>query len=174
MTVPNKTIYVADADLPLLERAQELSGGNLSAAVVKALRRMVEVAEERLEGYDEIKVRVGPGKGRIQRFVGVLLVEWSRSSRDREEEYRVYLSRTGKYVVHLKRGKEWVHRGGADGNATGLLRHLSPDQAWGSTTAAATLDVYDTLDDLRGKIPDQLYDLVATAAEIPVIEDLDI
>ena len=31
--VPNKTIYVSDGDLPLYQRAQELAGGNLSAAI---------------------------------------------------------------------------------------------------------------------------------------------
>ena len=34
--VPNKTIYVADTDLPLFQRAQELTGDNLSATIVRA------------------------------------------------------------------------------------------------------------------------------------------
>ncbi len=34
--MPNKTIYVSDADLPVFQRAQELTGGNLSAAISKA------------------------------------------------------------------------------------------------------------------------------------------
>ena len=32
--MPNKTIYIADDDLPLLQRAQDLTGGNLSGAIV--------------------------------------------------------------------------------------------------------------------------------------------
>ena len=74
--VPNKTIYVSDGDLPLFQRAQELAGGNLSAAITAALGRYVDLEEGRREGFDEIIVRVGPGKGRKVRFTGVFLGEW--------------------------------------------------------------------------------------------------
>ena len=40
--MPNKTIYVSDGDLSLYQRAQELAGGNLSAAISAALRRFVD------------------------------------------------------------------------------------------------------------------------------------
>ena len=78
--MPNKTIYVSDDDLPLYKRAQELAG-NLSSAISIALRKYVELEEGRLEGYDEITVRVGPGAGRKQRFSGVLLAEGGRASK---------------------------------------------------------------------------------------------
>ncbi|GAB3992480.1 hypothetical protein GCM10029992_01520 [Glycomyces albus] len=79
--MPNKTIYVSDKDLPLYERAQELAGGNLSKAISTALRKYVETAEGRLEGYQEITVKVGVGPGRKrrrQRFTGVKLGEGGR------------------------------------------------------------------------------------------------
>ena len=50
--MPNKTIYVADGDGPLFERAQALAGGNLSAAIAQALRQLVE-------GGDEWAARIG-------------------------------------------------------------------------------------------------------------------
>ena len=78
--MPNKTIYVSDDDLPLYKKAQELAG-NLSSAISIALRKYVELEEGRLEGYDEITVRVGRGAGRKQRFSGVLLAEGGRSSK---------------------------------------------------------------------------------------------
>jgi hypothetical protein len=84
--MPNKTIYVSDADLPVFQRAQELVGGNLSAAISKALRRLVEVEEGRLEGYEEITVRVGVGATKLQRFQGVLLVDWNRTTGDGSQE----------------------------------------------------------------------------------------
>src|SRR4026208_1181372 len=64
--VPNKTIYVSEGDLPIYQRAQELAGDNLSAAIASALRRYVEVEEGRREGVDEIIVRGGrrPGGAR--------------------------------------------------------------------------------------------------------------
>ena len=43
--MPNKTIYVSEDDLPLFERAQELSGANLSSAIIKALKRYIELEE---------------------------------------------------------------------------------------------------------------------------------
>jgi hypothetical protein len=33
--MPNRTIYVADADLPIFEKAQELAGENLSATIAE-------------------------------------------------------------------------------------------------------------------------------------------
>jgi hypothetical protein len=45
VVVPNKTIYVSDGDLPLYQRAQELAGDNLSAAIAAALRRYVDVED---------------------------------------------------------------------------------------------------------------------------------
>jgi EXLDI family protein len=172
--VPNKTIYVADGDLPLFQRAQELAGGNLSATITRALRRLVELEEGKLEGYEEITVKVGPGAGRRQRFIGVLLAELGRSTKDRVEQFRVYRSRTGKFVLHVERSKEVLWTAGADGTAHGWRKHFSSDQQWGSTAPTATLEVVDSLDELRVKIPAELYDLVAAAVDQPVIEDLDI
>ena len=174
MAVPNKTIYVADSDLPLFQRAQELSGGNLSATITRALRRLVELEEGKLEGFEEITVRVGPGTGRRQRFVGVLLGELGRSTKDREEQFHVYRSRSGKFVVHVEKSAEAIWTAGADGSAHGWRKHFSSDQQWGSTVPVATLEIVDTLEELRAKIPAELYDLVANAADLPLIEDLDI
>ena len=106
--MPNKTIYVSDGDLPLYQRAQELAGDNLSAAISAALRRYVDVEEGRREGFDEIIVRVGPGKGRKVRFTGVLLGEWVNTSSSRVETFRVYRGRTGKFVLHIERSPDYT------------------------------------------------------------------
>lgn len=172
--MPNKTIYVADDDLPLFQRAQELSGGNLSATITRALRRLVEFEEGKLEGFEEITVRVGPGTGRRQRFTGVLLAQLERSTKDRVEQFHVYRSRTGKFVVHVHRSAEMVWSAGADGSAQGWRKYFSSDQQYGSTAPTATLEVVDSLDELRPMIPVELYDLVAANADNSVIEDLDI
>src|SRR6187431_1968027 len=102
--MPNKTIYVSDDDLKLFARAQELAGGNLSAAIATAMRRYVELEEGRLEGWDEIIVRVGHAGSRKQRFVGVSLGEWRESSDDGNvmDTYHVYRSRGGKFVLHTQ------------------------------------------------------------------------
>ena len=94
--MPNKTIYVSDGDLQLFERAQKLAGGNLSAAIAKALKRYVETAEGLQEGFDDVVVRVGLGAGRKVRFTAVLVGEWTDTINDRIEQYRVWRGRTGK------------------------------------------------------------------------------
>ena len=121
--MPNKTIYVSDGDLPLYQRAQELAGGNLSAAISAALRRYVDVEEGRREGFDEITVRVGPGNGRKVRFTGVLLGEWVNTSHSRVETFRVYRGRTGKFVLHVERSPDFTMVD-AEGKPAGWRGHL--------------------------------------------------
>jgi EXLDI family protein len=176
--MPNKTIYVSDDDVPLYERAQEIAGGKLSAAISAALRRYVEVAEGLEEGYEDITVKVGPGVGRKVRFSGVLLVEWGRSTSTRVEMWRVYRSRTGKYVVHVERSKEWL-KGGPEGEKelTGwraFVGNFSSNQTWGYTQGTATFDVAESLDELKEMLPEELYELVVAVADQPAVEDLDI
>ncbi len=168
--MPNKTIYVADDDLPLYRRAQELVGGNLSAAITTALRRLIELEEGRQEGFDEVTVKVGPGVGRKVRFSGVLLGEWGRAQPSGlVEEYRVYQSRKGKYVVHLKRSDEYKSTTGGWRSWVGL-----EESNWGIVKGDSTVTVVDTLDELREKVPAELFELVAHLAEQPAVEDLDI
>jgi EXLDI family protein len=169
--MPNKTIYVSDDDLPLYARAQELAGSNLSAAIATALRRYVDVEEGRLEGYDDVIVRVGTGVGRKVRFSGARLGKWERSTSSREDTFRVYRSRTGKFVVHTERSEEWTK--GAD-TPSGWRMYFSSNQSWGMTPRECTLEVADSVEDLRGKIPDELYDIVTALADQPEVEDLDI
>ena len=172
--MPNKTIYVSDGDLPTYQRAQELAGDNLSAAIAAALRRYVEVEEGRREGYDEVIVRVGPGKGRKVRFTGVLLGEWTNTSSSRMEAFRVYRGRTGKYVLHVERSADYSMVN-AEGKPAGWRGYLGiGDISYGNFPGESTLEVVESLDELRDKIPPQLYDSVAAFARHPAVEDLDI
>jgi EXLDI family protein len=178
MTVPNKTIYVSEEDLPVFQKAQELAGGNLSAAISTALRRFIEVEEGQSEGYEEIVVRVGPKRGRKVRFTGVLLGEWSRStSQGVVEQYRIYRSHTGKFAVHKTRSAEWTAGSPDDKWNKGWrswVGNWSSEQSWGFRPEEATLRVAETLEELKEMLPTELYDMVVDAAEQPAIEDLDI
>lgn len=171
--MPNKTIYVSDDDLPLFQRAQELVGGNLSGAVTTALRRFIELEEGRQEGYEEIELAVGHNGVRRVRFSGALLGEWRDINDQRMEHIRVFRSRKAKIVLHaqysawseypkdaslLKDWKQWRRVLGIG------------DQDWGDFQ----LEIVDSLADLKGKIPDKLYDRVADIVDRPAIEDLDI
>jgi EXLDI family protein len=179
VAMPNKTIYVADDDLPLLQRAQQIVGGNLSAAIVVALRRYVEIEEGKAAGYEEVVVKVGThGATRKQRFVGVLLAEWGRQSDTRVEVFRVYRTPRDKFVLHVDRSPEWK-TGLESGNWVRDL--LNPrimlgigEQTWGFVQGETTLEVADDLDALRQRIPRELYEVVAEAAAHPAVEDLDV
>jgi len=172
--VPNKTIYVSDGDLPLYDRAQKLAGDNLSAAISAALRRYVDVEEGRREGFDEITVRVGPGKGRKIRFTGLLLGEWLNSSFTRVETFRVYRSRMGKFVLHVERSPDYTMVD-EQGKPAGWRGYLGIGNiSYGNSPGESTLEVVGTLEELRERVPPQLFDMVAASAQQPAIEDLDI
>ena len=172
--VPNKTIYVSDGDLSLFQRAQELAGGNLSAAIATALRRFVDAEEARTAGYDQVTVRVGVGAGRKVRFSANLVGEWADTTKGRVEHYRVYRGRKGRYVLHVERSAEyWMED--AEGKPAGWRGYLGiGNLRYGGVPKESTLEVVDTLAELREKVPPELHDMVARASRQPAVEDLDI
>ena len=167
--MPNKTIYVSDDDLPLYQRAQELAGGSLSAAIVKALRRYIETEEGKAEGLKEITVRVGAGKGRKQRFVGVQVGEWGTYNSSTYAHWRLYLTRKDRFVVHVEQGPESVSK--TEGWRTHL--GLAPG-AWGVRAGSSKLEVYNSLEELEPHIPAELYEMAVDATASGSVEDLDI
>ena len=175
--MPNKTIYVSDGDLSLFQRAQDIAGGNLSAAISSALRRYVDVEKGREEGYDEISVRVGlkSGKsGRKVRFSGILVGEWFNPSASRAEVYRVYRGRTGKYVIHIERQPDWWVLD-AEGKPAGKWSWLGlGNYTYGSIPGESTIEVVDSLEALKDKLPPDLYEMVVRSTSLPAVEDLDI
>jgi EXLDI family protein len=174
VAVPNKTIYVSDGDLKLYQRAQELAGGNLSAAIAASLRRYVDVQEGLREGFEDVVVRVGVGSGRKVRFTGVLVGEWLDSRSKTADHYRVWRGRGGKFVVHMERAAEWWSVD-SEGKPAGWRGWIGiGDVRYGSSPKEATLEVVATLDELRDKVPAELFDMVSRAARQPTVEELDI
>lgn len=176
--MPNKTIYVADDDLPLFQRAQELVGGNLSGAVVTALRRVIELEAGRREGYDEVVLGGGREGVRQVRFSGTLLGEWRDVNDTRIEHVRVYRTRKGKYVMHAQYSN-WDEYPADAG--TSWLKDWKDPKSWRRLLGLGQQDwgefifvVVDSLDELKGQLPDMLYRRVVDLAEGPKIEDLDI
>ena len=153
--VPNRTIYVSEDDQSLYQRAQELAGGNLSSAISTALKRYVELEDARAAGFDDITVTVGVGAGRKVRFSGV------RGPK--------------RFALHIDRTQVFQMRD-AEGNP------LTGWRAWtgigmasgGGKPAEATLDVFDTLEELRDRVPAELYEMASASVRLPAVEDLDI
>ena len=118
-------------------------------------------------------VRVGPGRGRKVRFTGVLLGEWANTSPS-YTTFRVYRGRSGKFVLHIERGPGWTMVN-AEGKPAGWRGHLGiGDVSYGSFPGESTLEVLGSLEELRDRIPQQLFDMVAGSAQQPAVEDLDI
>src|SRR5262245_14303364 len=187
--MPNKTIYVSEDDLPLFERAQELSGANLSSAIVRALRRFIELEEARQRGFDEITVIVnGEGAHRRKRFLGYRLVRWLQPTANGKgtEILNVYRTAGDRYALHTPSLPDWKASAGDPdyvgdpknwGVGNGLLLKLS---TWGydwetfKESGNYTLRVFDTLEELKPHVSDDLYRAVGQATDGPEIEDLDI
>ena len=172
--VPNRTIYVSDDDQPLYQRAQELAGGNLSGAISTALKRYVESEDAREAGFDEVTVKVGFGAGHKVRFNAILIGEWFSSVGEKFVHYRVYRG-AKKFALHIE-NTEYFEMRDAEGNP------LTGWRAWtgigmaagGGKPAAATLDTFDTLDELKDHIPAELFEMVSAQVRQPGVQDLDI
>ena len=112
------------------------------------------------EGYEEVHVRVGLGNGRKVRFVAALVGEWRSAGVGdvaREERYRVYQGRTGKYVLHVERGAELLGSR-SDGKPAGWRGWVGVgDVKYTALPKESTLEVLATLDELRDKVPPELF-----------------
>ncbi|MEU5188062.1 EXLDI protein [Streptomyces klenkii] len=187
--MPNKTIYVGDDDVALFQRAQSLTGGNLSAAITKALRRLVEIEEAHLEGFEEVEVRVGgDGIYHRKRFVARRVAQGRRRASDdrRGEWLTVYHTKKGRYAVHSKRHEsgnptafESPAPDGQDPRYTVEYWENPPElDSWNSWNLAEkaemTLDVYETLDELKGALPEELSRVAEANARQQPVEELDI
>ncbi len=174
--MPNRTVYVAEADLPLYQRAQELAGGNLSAAIAQALGRFVEVRELGAKGMEEVTVSVGaPGRRRRQRFVGVRLATWKHpvAGNAREQVWRAYRTGRGRIAVHEVERPNWGWKGwyreeGWDDPA----RYTGDGDLW--EEGEATLHVFDSVEAMGDAVPAPLREAIVEALDRPAVEDLDI
>lgn len=183
--MPNKTIYVADGDLPICERAQELAGANLSATIVQALRRFVATEDARTQGYTEVSLKVGSqGAFTTKRFLARELAR--RRTRDQKhhriETRTVYQTAKGRLVLHTRGAPDWTAWSASwnwDWDADAEHGERQP-QRWGQDWSAMSeggeqrMTVYETLDDLTADLDDSLCTAVEQALRGEEDEFLDI
>jgi EXLDI family protein len=178
--MPNKTIYVTDADLPLFERAQELAGGNLSAAIAQALQRFVDAEGAKEAKEDEvgaITVKVGRNGAFIhKRFHGQHIAKQhvTTDNGSRQINYDVFLTARGNFAVHIRTAPNWAHW-----TTRRWGRHDRSGESWSAedwTQHDARLEVYDSLEALKDNVPTELFEVVARVAggNSTGIEDIDI
>lgn len=164
--MPNKTIYVPEADLPIFEKAQELAGDNLSSTIARALRKFVEAREQQDRGYEEVTVKVGKIAYSQKRFTGRLLAKGRilGPQHPRLESISAYHTAKGKFAVHIKSSPNWDYQ----------PRKHSDDAYWTDEREEFRLEIYESLDELREHLPDELYQATTQALNEDPIETLDI
>lgn len=103
--MPNKTIYIADEDMAVFQKAQEIAGKSISKVIAEALREFV--VRKTLEGteFEEHEVWSGHRDHGLKiekvRFIGKYIC--GVFDDDIKNEYatltRLYKSRKGKFLV---------------------------------------------------------------------------
>lgn len=170
--MPNRTIYVADADLPVFEKAQQLAGDNLSATIVQALRRFVETEEARASGYQEITIAVGKGRPYVQkRFRGRSLAKRrvALSNQARMLILEVYQTAGNRFALYSRNLPNW------DWSGRSKQKHHHSHwnegdwdwdwsiSGWGAAyePEERRFDVFENLESLKEAIPEEMYESVA-------------
>lgn len=198
--MPNRTIYVADADLPIFEKAQKLAGDNLSAAIAQALHYFVAKEEARMRGFQEITVKVGKGRPYMQKqFRGRLLAKRHLPIQNgaRLLVLAVYQTAKGRFALYTGNMPNWSGRSrrsnrsrragdvpidvdvNVDINSENWEDWSHWENWWHDWSAYSgddeyRLDVYDTLDGLKESIPEELYEAIARYINGEEVEILDI
>ncbi|GCE48326.1 EXLDI family protein [Thermosporothrix hazakensis] len=159
--MPNRTIYVAEADLPLLEKAQTLAGGNLSAAIVQALKHFVKLRDVQKENFEEITVVTGKITKVQKRFYGRLLVEGRFTTTDKTCSvlYKIYLTPKQNFAVYTQSAPYYPC------HSDHLSSSQQPSDAmphWSNLDQEGKLDVFASLEALAPQLPRELYEAVAS------------
>lgn len=170
--MPNRTIYVADADLPTFEKAQELAGENLSATIAQALRRFVEAEEAKASGFEEVTVKVGKIAHSYKRFRGRLLAKGRVRDQNemRRTVYDVYQTVKGKLALYVRgapnweNAKTWSYQNWPQRETWSYKNWSHKDWSqWPNRDYEFRLEVYETLDELKDNVPLELYEAVVQA-----------
>lgn len=189
--MPNRTIYVADADIPIFEKAQKLAGDNLSAAITHALRVFVEKEEARASGFEEVTVRVGKGRPYLQkRFRGRALAKRRLRIQNgaRLLTLVVYQTAKGRFALYTKNTPDWTAWSSKSNWSKKSMYNLSNwDVDWNWDVDGSNydwssyyeddehrLDVFDTLDELKEHVPEELYEAIVRYINGEDVEILDI
>jgi EXLDI family protein len=194
--MPNKTIYISDADAEVFEKAQQIAGKNLSATIVSALRRFIDMQEQELADFSEITVKVGKQVMTKKQFIGKLLVQGRFKSTDEErvDVYQVYQTRKGAFVLYKRNTPNWGARsnmpfGEDSAQAFGLtelrdkLREKAFEQLeksyekmgnWDEWRGECTFEVFDEIEKIKELVPEELYAAATQNLHHGRVEILDI
>ena len=168
--MPRRTIYVSESDQELFERAAQEPGG-LSHAIAIALSEYMARAVLRNEGMTVIDLTIDDdGVSHKVRFTGRKLLRLEEKVDNGVRVRFAYLTKQNRYAIHEK-----IIADPADWEGQGERLWRDP-LTWTHSfwiRSDRTLEIYDTLDQLREKEPD-LAERIAAAEKIRPLEELDI
>lgn len=175
IVIPNKTIYVTESDLPLYDRAQELSESNLSATVAHALRVFIQTEEATRNGLKEINIVLGEsGTYSKKRFLGL---EMGRTQNFDQETKKlttmiVYKTAKHRFALYTKEISEWdinhmtdMKNKVSDKVFQKLNLNVQMEEATENNLNRYHLDVFDTIEELKIKIPTTLYQVIFSSKD---------
>jgi EXLDI family protein len=151
--MPNKMIYVSEADLPIFERAQELAGSSLSAVIARALRLFVQTEEARVR-QRQASTTMAPNEDEFMRrnFRGRRLARQTvHTADDRLVNQIVTRNVRGKLVLYTTDIPHWSSYNQDDWTI------------WNWDARDYRLETYDTLEALQPHISASLYEDVLRA-----------
>ena len=111
--MPNKTIYIAEDDMAIFQKAQEVAGESISKVIVQALQQYVALKEALSSGFKEYEVLRGyQGEGvnvEKARFIGKRLSGLALYYETEPDEYvyTLYLTRKGQFMLQLMKGENF-------------------------------------------------------------------
>jgi EXLDI family protein len=163
--MPQKTIYVSEADLPVFEQAQALAGGNLSSTIVRALRRYVEENLQEGKNMQNFEVKVGKVAFVLKRFNARLLARGFIANDENGAQPTIRYT-----AFETKRGKIALH--------TNIIPSLSQSilqrRGYSSGEGEYRFEIFDSIENLKPLIPSEFYDVVKANFEGVNFEELDI
>lgn len=170
--MPNKTIYVAESDLPLFERAARLGGG-LSPAVAAAVRAYVQrEGSHPMPATDIIEVEVTDGLvTRRQRFRGRKLITLVQRHDLRRVRYTAYATAKEQFAVYIRDEPDWSRLSAVEGAVWEDPRTWDEDFY---ATGERRLAVFPRVDAMVGELPDDVVSAIRGVESRPDVEDLEI
>ncbi len=160
--MPQKTIYVSEADLPIFDQAQALAGGNLSSTIVRALRRYVEERLQENNRMQNFEVKVGSIVVVLKRFTARQLAHGILAGDSSGSQPTIRYT-----AFETKRGKIALHTHTIPSMSQSVLKGLSGEGEY-------TLEVFDSIENLKSLVPSEFFDAAKASLEGLHFEELDI
>ncbi len=132
-----------------------------------------------VEEPEQIAVTVGRrGMQTQKRFAGVRLASWDvDSGKDKDactEIWTGFRTARDKLAVHYRRSVDWWRWSWRESYNVAFQEHPEDPDALLNEKSEASLDVYDSLDELRPEVPKEFFVRVEHYWNTPAVEVLDI